>query len=337
VFRLVGILTTVLFTIAAAVLTWPQFFRVERMYPVAQIVSMRGVLVLAFAAILLLALLLALARPLRGFAASLAIVSLLAGGANAAILVVRGTGTDSLPEPTETSVRVMTWNTAGSATDPDLIARTAVAMDADIVALPETTQENGEAVAIAMRELDHRMWVHNARYPGWDARSTTILISPELGDYSVIESSEDGSSNTSTVPSAVAMPVNGDGPIVVAVHVVAPRQEYMDDWRDDLQWVADQCADDNVIMAGDFNATIDHMAGYGTGGGTLGRCTDAAAATGNGAVGTWSSAVPSLLGTPIDHVMTSSGWRATGSVVITSLDDSGSDHRPLVVQLEPTG
>jgi len=337
VFRLVGILTTVLFAIAAAVLTWPQFFRVERMYPVAQIVSMRGVLVLAFAAILLLALLLALARPLRGFAASLAIVSLLAGGANAAILVVRGTGTDSLPEPTETSVRVMTWNTAGSATDPDLIARTAVAMDADIVALPETTQENGEAVAIAMRELDHRMWVHNARYPGWDARSTTILISPELGDYSVIESSEDGSSNTSTVPSAVAMPVNGDGPIVVAVHVVAPRQEYMDDWRDDLQWVADQCADDNVIMAGDFNATIDHMAGYGTGGGTLGRCTDAAAATGNGAVGTWSSAVPSLLGTPIDHVMTSSGWRATGSVVITSLDDSGSDHRPLVVQLEPTG
>jgi len=337
VFRLVGILTTVLFAIAAAVLTWPQFFRVERMYPVAQIVSMRGVLVLALAAILLLALLLALARPLRGFAASLAIVSLLAGGANAAILVVRGTGTDSLPEPTETSVRVMTWNTAGSATDPDLIARTAVAMDADIVALPETTQENGEAVAIAMRELDHRMWVHNARYPGWDARSTTILISPELGDYSVIESSEDGSSNTSTVPSAVAMPVNGDGPIVVAVHVVAPRQEYMDDWRDDLQWVADQCADDNVIMAGDFNATIDHMAGYGTGGGTLGRCTDAAAATGNGAVGTWSSAVPSLLGTPIDHVMTSSGWRATGSVVITSLDDSGSDHRPLVVQLEPTG
>lgn len=336
-FRLVGILTTVLFAIAAAVLTWPQFFRVERMYPVAQIVSMRGVLVLALAAILLLALLLALARPLRGFAASLAIVSLLAGGANAAILVVRGTGTDSLPEPTETSVRVMTWNTAGSATDPDLIARTAVAMDADIVALPETTQENGEAVAIAMRELDHRMWVHNARYPGWDARSTTILISPELGDYSVIESSEDGSSNTSTVPSAVAMPVNGDGPIVVAVHVVAPRQEYMDDWRDDLQWVADQCADDNVIMAGDFNATIDHMAGYGTGGGTLGRCTDAAAATGNGAVGTWSSAVPSLLGTPIDHVMTSSGWRATGSVVITSLDDSGSDHRPLVVQLEPTG
>lgn len=336
-FRLVGILTTVVFTIAAAVLTWPQFFRVERMYPIAQIVSMRGVLALGFAALLILALLLALARPLRGFAASIALIALLAGGANVAILWMRGTGADTLPEPTDTSVRVMTWNTAGSATDPDLIAKTAVAMDADIVALPETTEENGEAVAVAMRDLGHRMWVHNARYPGWDARSTTILISPDLGDYSVIESSEDGSSNTSTVPSAVAMPVDGKGPIVVAVHVVAPRQAEMDDWRDDLQWVADQCAEDDVIMAGDFNATIDHMSGFGTKGGTLGRCTDAAAATGNGAVGTWASSVPPLLGAPIDHVMTSSGWHATGSVVITSLDDSGSDHRPLVVQLEPTG
>jgi endonuclease/exonuclease/phosphatase (EEP) superfamily protein YafD len=337
VFRLVGILTTVVFTIAAAVLTWPQFFRVERMYPIAQIVSMRGVLALAFVALLILALLLALARPLRGFAASIALIALLAGGANVAILWMRGTGADTLPEPTDTSVRVMTWNTAGSATDPDLIAKTAVAMDADIVALPETTEENGEAVAVAMRDLGHRMWVHNARYPGWDARSTTILISPDLGDYSVIESSEDGSSNTSTVPSAVAMPVNGTGPIVVAVHVVAPRQAEMDDWRDDLQWVADQCAEDDVIMAGDFNATIDHMSGFGTKGGTLGQCTDAAAATGNGAVGTWSTSVPPLLGAPIDHVMTSSGWHATGSVVITSLDESGSDHRPLVVQLEPTG
>lgn len=335
-FRLVGILTTVVFTIAAAVLTWPQFFRVERTYPIAQIVSMRGVLALAFAAVLVLALLLALARPIRGFAASIALIALLAGGANVAILWMRGTGADTLPEETATSVRVMTWNTAGSATDPDLIAKTAVAMGADIVALPETTEENGEAVAVAMRDLGHRMWVHNARYPGWDARSTTILISPDLGDYSVIESSEDGSSNTSTVPSAVAMPVNGTGPIVVAVHVVAPRQAEMDDWRDDLQWVADQCAEDDVIMAGDFNATIDHMSGFGTKGGTLGQCTDAAAATGNGAVGTWSTSVPPLLGAPIDHVMTSSGWHATGSVVITSLDESGSDHRPLVVQLEPT-
>ena len=56
----------------------------------------------------------------------------------------------------------------------------------------------------------------------------------------------------------------------------------MQHWRDDLQWLADQCVDANVIMAGDFNATVDHMAKLGVDGGTLGRCHDAAAETGNG-------------------------------------------------------
>ena len=152
----------------------------------------------------------------------------------------------------------------------------------------------------------------------------------------MIASSQNGTSNTSTVPSAVAMPVSGDGPIIVAAHAVAPRQSAMADWRHDLQWLADQCASANVIMAGDFNATVEHMARLGTDGGTLGRCHDAASVTGNGAVGTWPTSVPALLGAPIDHVMATSAWRATGSVVLTALDGSGSDHRPLIVQLERT-
>ena len=231
----------------------------------------------------------------------------------------------------------MTWNTAGSATPADAVAKIAVAMDADIVTLPETTIETGEEVAIAMRDLGHPMWAHHAEYgtDGWDARSTTLLISPDLGDYSVIESSQDGTSNTSTVPSAVAMPVDGDGPIVVAAHAVAPRQSYMQHWRDDLQWLADQCVDANVIMAGDFNATVDHMGSLGLDGGTLGRCHDTAGETGNGSVGTWSTEMPALLGAPIDHVMASSNWQATGSLVLRSLAGSDSDHRPLIVQLEP--
>nr|BFF11931.1 hypothetical protein GCM10025699_32340 [Microbacterium flavescens] len=158
---------------------------------------------------------------------------------------------------------------------------------------------------------------------------------PELGDYAIIESSIDGISNTSTVPSAVAVPTDGQGPIVVAAHAVAPRPSYMQDWRDDLQWLADQCAEANVIMAGDFNATVDHMAGLGVDGRTLGQCDDAAITTGNGSIGTWSAEMPSVLGTPIDHVMTSTHWEATGSLVLRSMDGSGSDHRPLIVQLEP--
>jgi len=337
VLRLLGILGTVMFAIAVAVLTWPSFFRLERTFPIAQIVSFRGLLAIAFAALAIVALLFAIARPMRALALTVALIAVVSVVANVAVVAARGVGTDTLPAKTEDSIRVMTWNTAGSATAPDTVAQIAVAMDADIVTLPETTIETGEKVALAMRDLGHPMWAHYTDYPStqWDAGSTTLLISPELGDYAVIESSLDGSSNTSTVPSAVAMPTTGDGPIVVAAHAVAPRQSYMEYWRDDLQWLADQCVDDNVIMAGDFNATIDHMSNLGVDGGTLWRCRDGAVETGNGGVGTWTTEIPALVGAPIDHVMASSHWKPTGSLVLRSMDSSGSDHRPLIVQFEP--
>ncbi|HEX5859162.1 MAG TPA: endonuclease/exonuclease/phosphatase family protein [Microbacterium sp.] len=340
--RLFGTLATVLFAIAAAVLTWPSFFRLERTFPVAQVISFRGVLVLAFIAVVVVALMLAMWRPLRGFAFSIALVAAIAVIANVSVLVSRGLGADTLPTATATSVRVMTWNVSGDATPAEEVAKTAIAMDADIIALPEMANSVGESVAVAMREMGRPMWVHHVQYNseiqnGPQAWETTILISPDMGDYSVIESSRDGSSNTNVMPSAVAMPVDGDGPTVVAVHAVAPRPAYMSSWRDDLQWLADQCAEANVIMAGDFNATVDHMGGLGVDGATLGRCDDAAIATGNGAVGTWTSSLPALAGAPIDHVLHSGHWRPTGSVVLRSMDRSGSDHRPLIVQLEPNG
>lgn len=340
--RLLGVLVAVLFACATAVITFPGFFRVELLFPIAQIVALRGLLVAIFAALTLFFLLLAASRRLRGFALSMAMVAVIGAIAGGVTLGMRGYGEDTLPAATDTSVRVMTWNTAGDATGAYRVAQTAVAMDADIIALPETAQSVGEQVAIEMRELGRPMWVHHVAFNAQDVPTpqawvTTILISPELGDYAVIDASSDGSSNTTVLPSVVAMPVSGDGPIVVAVHAVAPRQAYMERWQQDLQWIADQCVDGNVIMAGDFNATLDHMARFGAGDHDLGYCDDAAAASGNGGIGTWPTDVPALLGSPIDHIMHSSAWRTTGSVVLTSLDDAGSDHRPLVVQLEPTG
>jgi endonuclease/exonuclease/phosphatase (EEP) superfamily protein YafD len=335
--RLLGILVTIVVAIPAIILTWPGFFHLEREFPIAQIISFRSLVVASLGGLLVVCLLLALVRAARPLALSLAVVFAVTAGAGGVILVQRGLGSDELPSPTGTSLRVMTWNTAGTSTSAQQIAQTAVAMGADVVTLPETTVETGEAVAVAMRDLGRPMWVHHTTSGEWAADSTTILISPDLGDYSVIESSADGSSNTSTVPSAVAMPVDGKGPTIVAAHAVAPRQDDMQHWRDDLQWLADQCAGGNVIMSGDFNATLDHMTGLGTDGGALGDCVDAASATGNGAVGTWPTRLPPLAGAPIDHIMATPNWKATGSIVLDALDDSGSDHRPLVVQLEPAG
>ncbi|MDQ0743615.1 endonuclease/exonuclease/phosphatase family metal-dependent hydrolase [Clavibacter sp. B3I6] len=115
----------------------------------------------------------------------------------------------------------------------------------------------------------------------------------------------------------------------------------MENWRADLAWLGQRCDEGNVIIAGDFNATLDHMSRYG---GTpterdqvtdLGQCVDAARASGNAAVGTWPTDIPALLGTPIDHIMATPGWAVTGFRVVEDRDGAGSDHRPIVAQLTP--
>nr|WP_201469324.1 endonuclease/exonuclease/phosphatase family protein [Microbacterium hydrocarbonoxydans] len=338
--RLLGILVTVLLAIATAIVVWPQFFHLEQTYPFAQIVAARGVVLAAFLVISVLALLLLFARPLRGFAASVLIVALLGAGATGVIGMQRGFGTGALPAATDTSVRVLSWNTAGDKVSAPQIAQQILDQGADIVALPETTEAVGEEIAVMLREQGHPMWVHHVQFQpdvvdGPKSWHTTVLVSPDLGEYSVIESSEDGSNNTGSVPSAVLMPVDGSGPTIVAVHAVAPRVEDMDQWSSDLRWIADQCPAGDFLLAGDFNATVDHMAGLGVEGGDMGYCRDVASRTGNGYSGTWPSSLPALLSTPIDHVMASPNWVPTGSVVID--DAGGSDHRGLVVQLEPAG
>ncbi|WP_223626009.1 endonuclease/exonuclease/phosphatase family protein [Microbacterium sp. EST19A] len=338
--RLLGILLTVLLAIAAAIVVWPQFFHLEQTYPFAQLVSVRGLVLAGFLAVAVVALLLLLARPLRGFAASILIVSLLGAGAVGIVGATRGFGASALPEKTEESVRVLTWNTAGEAVSADQIAQQILQQGADIVALPETTEAVGEQIALMLREQGHPMWVHHVQFrpdvvDGPQSWQTTVLVAPDLGEYSVIESSKDGSSNTGSVPSAVLMPIDGSGPTIVAVHAVAPRMEEMEQWRSDLQWIADQCPQGDFILAGDFNATVDHMAPLGLEGGDIGYCRDVATRTGNGLSGTWPSSLPPLAGAPIDHVMASQNWNPSGSVVLD--DAGGSDHRALVVQLEPAG
>lgn len=335
-FRLLGILVTVLFAIATAIVVWPQFFHLEQTFPFAQLVAVRGLVLVGLLAVAVVSLLLLFARPLRGFAASILIVALIGAAATGGIGAVRGFGSGALPEKTAESVRVLTWNTAGEAVSAETIADAILTQQVDVVTLPETAESVGERIAVMLREQGHPMWVHHVQFGNVDngpqAWETTILISPALGDYSVIASSEDRSSNTGSVPSAVVMPVSGVGPTIVAVHAVAPRIEDMAGWQSDLDWIADQCPEGDFILAGDFNATVDHMAALGTGGGDMGYCRDVASRTGTGVTATWPAKYPELVGAPIDHVMASQNWNPTGSLV---LDAAGSDHRALVVQLEP--
>lgn len=320
----------------AFVLVWPQALGLQNQWVAAHVVALRGAAAALGIAIAIVFALVAIPRRSRRFGIAMATVLALFAAGNIAVLAVRGTGGAAPAEPgTSDTVTVLSWNTLGEVPDAQTIAGLALDEGADVVVLPETTDPLGEAVAIAMREGGSPMWVHTQAYDDIaKARSTTLLISPDLGAYTVTSAEFPGPpGNTNTLPSVVADPVDGDGPRIVAVHAVAPIRWELRNWRSDLEWLAAQCEGDDVIMAGDFNATLDHFAGHGTDGGDLGRCSDAAASADSAALGTWPTDVPPLLGSPIDHVLATASWTVEGFRVIDDLDGAGSDHRPVVATL----
>ncbi|MDQ0892819.1 endonuclease/exonuclease/phosphatase family protein [Agromyces ramosus] len=325
----------------ALVLLWPQAFGLQNQWVAAHVVALRGAAAAFGVAAAVLFLLLALARQVRTFAFAMAVVFALFAVGNVAVLAVRGFGGEPEEARAEASesVTVLSWNTLGEVPDASAIAGLALEEGADVVVLPETTGPLGEEVAVAMREGGSPMWVHTLAYDLIaKARSTTILISPELGDYEVVSAEAPGPpGNTNTLPSVVADPVSGEGPRIVAVHAVAPIRWELRNWRSDLDWLAEQCARENVIMAGDFNATVDHFAGHGIDGGDLGRCVDAAVQGGAGGVGTWPTDLLTLLGSPIDHVLATPDWSVQEFRVLLGYDDAGSDHRPIVTTLTRSG
>ncbi|MGY4860045.1 endonuclease/exonuclease/phosphatase family protein [Cryobacterium sp. AP23] len=353
-----------------AVLAWPQFIGLQNAWVVAHAVSLRGLAVLVAAALLVvLAVLLLLVRRWRGTTALLMVLLLAFGAVNTGILLHRGVDADAAdtvgsattgdaadaqtadapaaettPGATAapaSSITVLSWNTLGDAPGAAAIAALAVAEDADVLTLPETTEETGVLIAEALRAAGRPMWVHTVSFDLISkARSTTLLISPDLGDYTVTSAAGSGPpGNTNVLPTVVATPVDGAGPTIIAVHAVAPIQWEMSNWRSDLDYLATQCGSGQagsagVIMAGDFNATLDHFSGRATSAGAvLGDCRDAAVAAGSGGLGTWPASAPMLLGAPIDHVLATADWRVRGMRVIDTENDAGSDHRPIVATL----
>jgi endonuclease/exonuclease/phosphatase (EEP) superfamily protein YafD len=332
--RLLAAAVIVILAIALLVLAWPQLFSLEQAPLIVQAIAFRGVLVVAAAIGVVLFLLVALlARGARRFAASVAVLLLVFGAVTSAVLVDRGAGNIGFSTAAPGDITVLSWNTLGDAPGAKVIADLALTQGADVVTMPETTQELGTAVAAIMAAAGKPMAVLSVHFDLISkARSTTMLVSTALGTYAV----DTTAGSTKQLPSIVAKPVDGTGPTLMAVHPVAPNPADLSIWRSDLKWLAATCVGDNVIMAGDFNSTVDHYAHVAhAAGATIGDCADAALATGNGAVGSWPTSVPALLGTPIDHVMATKDWRVTGMRVIQSQDAAGSDHRPIVAQLTP--
>lgn len=328
---LLGLVIAACLTVAA----WPQALGLEQAPVVAQVVSMR-VGVIGIALVLAIVFLCFVGwRRVRPFVLTvvsmLLVFSLVSGG----IHISRGLDDGQAIERESGDLVVLTWNTLGDRPGAEEIARVIDETGADAVMLPETTLPLGVAVADLLRERGNPFWVHTTDYsPSYGALNTTLMISAELGEYTT----DPTVGGTRTLPTVVARPDDGEGPVLVSTHPVAPIPQQMRNWRADLEFVAGLCGgSDSVIMAGDFNSTLDHWAALGADGGDLGTCHDAASALGAGAVGTWPTWAPPWLGAQIDHVVATPDWQPVAARVLTGLDDDGTDHRPVLVQLRQTG
>ncbi|MGN9788454.1 endonuclease/exonuclease/phosphatase family protein [Nonomuraea sp. ZG12] len=124
----------------------------------------------------------------------------------------------------------------------------------------------------------------------------------------------------------VSLP-GGSAVEVVVVHPVAPVPSTVDEWEAGIATLPPAPSDGPPrILAGDFNATLDHVVFrrlLGTG------YTDAAAATGHGLTPTWPMRMLPPLVT-IDHVLTDG---RAGAVATQAYDIPGSDHRALFADL----
>jgi endonuclease/exonuclease/phosphatase (EEP) superfamily protein YafD len=330
------LLSLVLVAIAAVLLValWPEPFGLQAAPVIAQVVSLRGLDVVIALAVLVVVGLAALAwrrgRRFLGLVVALLFVFSLA---NVAILGARGFAGAAGTTTSKSAITVLSWNTKGGAPGPDEIAKLALADHADVIALPETTQQTGVAVAGLMKSAGRPMWVLSAAHGYiYASHATTLLISSALGHYEV----DPRVGDTSVLSSVVAKPDDTAEPTIIAVHAVSPKPEEMRNWRSDLHYLSTLCTGRNLIMAGDFNSTIDDLRPLSTQtGADFGQCRDSGLASSGGAVGTWPTNLPELFGAQIDHVMYGTAWKVVSMKVIGTEDAAGSDHRPILVTLAP--
>lgn len=328
-----AIATTVLLGVAVL----PGSFGLAQAQIVAQLSAFRLILAILAAggAVVCIAVAVLVRGPRRVLPAALAIILAAVSITGAVVTasrgiddrVVAGEATD-LPD----QVTVLAWNTLGDAVDPGTIAAIAVREGADVVSLPETSADVAGVVAAAMTAAGRPVVAHSTSP---DADGTSLLVSTGLGEYTIRTPATTGPTAIDRSETVIADPVVGSGPTLIAVHTTAPLPNRLDDWRAELADLADSCATGaDVILAGDFNATLDHLAGL-RGTGDLGDCHDASAADSSAGLGTWPTDLPAVLGAPIDHVMATPAWVTVSAHVLADVDGTGSDHRPVVATLLP--
>jgi endonuclease/exonuclease/phosphatase (EEP) superfamily protein YafD len=296
--------------VVAALVVLPDVVRLDHWTPFAQIVAFRSVLIVA----------LAIAGAGLMFVRRSAVRWAAGAGLLACLIAAVSIAHRAIPDPTMKggstgSLIVATVNVKGGNAAVDEVAALIERSGADLVALPEAGEEYRAALESALGDgyTGASLQVSDSA-----VSAVSVLYRTDLGTVTA-EPSIRGSFPTLELTGGELGSLR-----FAAFHAYPPLPFATSRWRGDLEGLQRFCgASDGTIIAGDFNATLDHSALRTA---TEG-CTDAAATRGAGLQGTWPASAPGLLRTQIDHVLTTDGLQAN-SIEFTEID--GTDHLAVV-------
>ncbi len=194
-----------------------------------------------------------------------------------------------------------------------------------VIVLPETLNEVAAGLAARARSagMDYQLFTEQTN----SSRSseTTVMIDSSLGKYAKDES------RSRALGEVRVIPADSRNPVIVGVHPTSPEGVGVNAgvWQRAGRAAVRECPrTPGSIVAGDFNATVDHPQFA-----ALGSCVDAASQVGRGGEGTWPSWLPAPLASPIDHVLLDpQRWQV---VDFSTHRVPNSDHRLIISTLRP--
>ncbi|MFI5696972.1 endonuclease/exonuclease/phosphatase family protein [Kribbella sp. NPDC051586] len=304
------VVLSVLFVLIVAVPLYPELFGLDEVTPFAQLAAFRPQgLVVAF----VLALLMLVRRGWR-IAAVLVASLALVGGA----LVAPRQFSGARPAPPGARVlTIMVANVLGGGARAADVAQLIRDRKPDLVSLPEAQVDVREEIRAQLQDQQYKGYTTQ---PSTAVESaTSVLVASSLGNVSF--ASEPGTTFGNIIVTGGNL-----GPVrLIAYHGFPPLTDSVTTWKNDLQHVRHWCTENApTIVAGDFNATVDHadfrnaLGGY---------CRSVGPTVGRGLQGTWPADQPALLRTQIDHVVVTRQFEPGR---FTTYPIEGTDHRAVV-------
>ncbi|MGW7683794.1 endonuclease/exonuclease/phosphatase family protein [Kribbella sp. NPDC054772] len=304
------VVLSVLFLVIVAVPLYPELFGLDEVTPFTQLAAFRpqGLVV-----VLVLALLMLIRRGWR-IAATMVAVLALVGTA----LTMPRQFSHARPAPAGSRVlTIMVANVLGGGARAADVAQVIRDRRPDLVSLPEAQVDVREEIRAQLQDQQYKGFTVQSSEAAPSA--TSVLVSAALGDVSF--ASEPGT----TFGNIVVTGGNLGAIRLIAYHGYPPLPDAVTTWKHDLQKVRQWCTQDPpTVIAGDFNATVDHadfrhaLGGY---------CRSVGPSVGDGLQGTWPADQPVILRTQIDHVVVSRRFEPGR---FTTYPIQGTDHRAVV-------